>query len=201
VQPVSGRVSGEVRGPDGLPRAEIAVIADRVDAPADPVLAVTDIDGAYVLELDPGRWILHAETPAYQLMWHGGKANPRSANPVDIQVGSAQTADFYLESNPPARIRGRVTNAEGRPLARALVLAAYPPDQPGESPRLVWSSFSDASGDYQLYLPPGAWFLAAAADWRSESLTWWGGTGSLEEADQLGLDADSTVQADFTLLP
>lgn len=183
--PSQGVLSGRVHGPDGQPRAEIDVYADPLDPAQAGRKASTGSDGGYQLELPPGRWLLHAETAAYQLMWYGGSPNPLLAEPLDIAAGQNRRADFYLEPSPPGLIRGQVLDAEGRPLARALVLAAYPPDGEAGGPRLVWSVFSGPDGSFSLALPPGYWFLAGAADWRDPRLRWWGGDGAWESADGL----------------
>lgn len=185
--PSQGILTGRVHGPDGQPRAEIDVFADPLDPAQEGRKASTGSDGGYQLELPPGRWLLHAETAAYQLMWYGGSPNPLLAEPLDIAAGQSRRADFYLEPSPPGLIRGQVQDAEGRPLARALVLAAYPPDGEDAGPRLVWSVFSGADGGFSLSLPPGYWFLAAAADWRDPRLSWWGGDGAWESADGLAV--------------
>lgn len=185
--PSQGVLTGRVHGPDGQPRAEIDVYADPLDPAQGGRKASTGSDGGYLLELPPGRWLLHAETAAYQLMWYGGSPNPLLAEPLDIAAGQSRRADFYLEPSPPGLIRGQVLDAEGRPLARALVLAAYPPDGEDAVPRLVWSVFSGADGTFSLSLPPGYWFLAGAADWRDPRLRWWGGDGAWESADGLAV--------------
>lgn len=185
--PSQGMLTGRVHGPDGQPRAEIDVYADPLDPAQGGRKASTGSDGGYQLELPAGRWLLHAETAAYQLMWYGGSPNPLLAEPLDIAAGQSRRADFYLEPSPPGLIRGQVLDAEGRPLARALVLASYPPDGEDSVPRLVWSVFSGADGSFSLSLPPGYWFLAGAADWRDPRLSWWGGDGAWESADGLAV--------------
>ncbi len=191
--PSQGILTGRVHGPDGQPRAEIDVYAEPLDPAQGARKASTGSDGGYRLELPPGRWLLHAETAAYQLMWYGGSPNPLLAEPVEMAVGQSRRADFYLEPSPPGLIRGQVLDAAGRPLARALVVAAYPPDGEDAGPRLVWSVFSGADGGFSLSLPPGAWHLAAATDWRQPRLAWWGGAGAWEQSDALAVSALAPV--------
>ncbi len=183
---------GRVHGPDGYPRAEIPILVERIDSAGERYELATDIEGRYAFELPPGSWILHAEAPAYQLMWHAGRPNPLSADPIELLAGDEQQADFFLEPHPAARIEGQLLDERGDPIPRALVMAAYPhdPTVPDASPRPVWSSFTHDDGRFALALPPGAWYLAAMPDWRAAEPSWWGGDGSLEEADQMGLSAD-----------
>lgn len=191
--PSEGVLTGRVHGPDGQPRAEIDVYADPLDPAQGGRKASTGSDGAFQLALPPGRWLLHAESAAYQLMWFGGSPNPLLAEPLEIAAGRSQRADFYLEPSPPGLIRGQVLDAAGRPVDRALVVAAYPPDGDDAGPRLVWAVFSGTDGAFSLSLPPGIWHLAAAADWRERDLNWWGGAGAWEQSDALAVSASASL--------
>lgn len=194
---------GNVYGPDGFPRAEISVLADRLDVPAPAVAGSTDLEGRYALALPPGRWLLRVDAPAYQPMWHAGQANPYGADPIELDLGDDRRVDFHLEPNPPWQVEGRVLDAFGAPASQALVLAAYPPDpdRPGEAPRRAWAVFTGPDGRFALALPPGAWYLAASPDWRSVEPSWWGGDGSLEQADRLGIGAQPTTSLELRLRP
>ncbi len=187
-------LAGRVHGPDGQPRAEIALVAVPLDAAVADRLASTDADGSYRLELPPGPWLLHAESPAYQLMWFGGSPNPLLARPLELAADRVQRADFFLEPSPPGLLRGQVLDSGGRPVDRALVLAAYPPLDPGDAPRPAASVFSAADGSFSLSVPPGTWFLAGATTWREPRLAWWGGDGSWEQAGGLAVGGEAAVE-------
>lgn len=181
----TGRIAGLVRGPDGGPRAEILVVADAADGAAPSRSAVTGIDGAYALDLPPGDWLLSARTPAYALMWHPGRASPRGAEALRIALGDARAIDFALESLPGGRIDGRVTAPDGAAVPGALVMAAYPAEAGETAPRLAGATFADGEGRFALPVAPGTWMVVASADPRATALSWWGGDGSLDQADRL----------------
>ena len=177
------------------------MVAEAIGFAAESQSVSTGLDGAYTLELTPGTWHLHAETSAYQLMWYAGQPNPRTASLIQVEAGKLFEADFFLEPNPAGLIQGQVQSADGSPVDRALIMAAYPPDNPGEEPRLVWSAFSNSDGRFRLSVPPGAWYLAAAPDWRSDQLHWWGGDGTLENADRVGVQDHRPTEVEILLAP
>ena len=81
---------------------------------------MTDVNGAYAIEVPAGAWILHAETPAYQLMWHPGKPNPIAAEPVVVAAGATIAVDFSqrIEQRPYSRIRGQCARFAERSIRR-----------------------------------------------------------------------------------
>lgn len=199
--PGTARVAGTVLGRDGLPRAEILILAEPEPPGAGTLWGMSDVEGRYSIDLPPGSWILHAETPAYQLMWHAGKPNPLAAEPITLGPGDAAMVDFHLEPNPAGLVRGRVTDAEGQPVARAAVIAALPDEASPDGARLSSAVFSDADGSFRLAVPPGVYYLAATRSRRAEDLRWWGGDGSFEQADRFGVAADPVQGIELRLSP
>ncbi|RIL05169.1 hypothetical protein DCC79_16260, partial [bacterium] len=196
---VTGVITGTVNGPDGLPRAEILIVAEPDGSGAAPATTLSDVDGAFALTLPPGAWIVHAETPAFQLMWHPGRTNPIHAEPVVVAAGATAAVRFNLEPNPAGTIAGRVTDADGTPRARVAVIAAIPDDGDGGRPILTAAVYSDADGAYTLPVPPGAYLVAAGITRRFGDLVWWGGDGSLEQSDRLGVRGHDPTRADLVL--
>lgn len=192
--PTTGTILGTVRGPDRQPRAEILIVAEMEGGAGAEVSGMTNVAGAYALVLPPGAWIVHAETPAYQLMWHVGKPNPIFADPVEVAIGAVVAVDFDLEPSPAGLIGGRVTDAGGAPIARAVVIAAIPDNGPNRSPVLSTAVFTDDAGEYRLAVPPGAYFLATSLTRRREDLVWWGGDGSFQQADRVGVNGSGSVR-------
>jgi hypothetical protein len=192
--PTTGMIVGTIRGPDRQPRAEILIIAEMEGGAGGQVSGMTNVAGAYALALPPGAWIVHAETPAYQLIWHVGKPNPIFADPVEVSIGTVVGVDFNLEPSPAGLIAGRVTDAGGAPIARAVVIAAIPDNGPNRSPVLSAAVFTDDAGEYRLAVPPGAYFLATSLTRRREDLVWWGGDGSFGQADRVGVNGAVPVR-------
>lgn len=197
---VTGTITGTVKGADGLPRAEILIIAEPEDPAAGaPATTLSDVTGVFVLTLPPGGWIVHAETAAFQLMWHPGRTNPIHAEPIAVAAGATAAVTFNLEPNPAGMVVGRVTDAAGAPRARVAVIAAIPDDGDGGRPILTAAVFTDADGLYALPVPPGAYLIAAATTRRFGDLVWWGGNGTLDQADRIGVRGPDPVRADLVL--
>ncbi len=197
---VTGTITGTVKGADGLPRAEILIIAEPEDpATGAPATTLSNVTGAFALTLPPGAWIVHAETAAFQLMWHPGRSNPIHAEPIAVAAGATAAVTFNLEPNPAGMVVGRVTDAAGAPRARVAVIAAIPDDGDGGRPILTAAVFTDADGEYALPVPPGAYLVAAATSRRFGDLVWWGGDGTLDQADRIGVRGPDPVRADLVL--
>ena len=171
----TGIVAGNVVGPDGLPRAEIWVVAERAVGDGVEARTFTGVDGRYRLELDPGEWIIHTESAFLPMMWHAGWPSPIGATRAIVAAGAEHNVSFHLESRPGGTISGVVTAAGGAPFDRALVVAAYPPGAPGEPPRPAAAGFTGSDGRFEIPIPPGVWVVGAAPDPLGERLTWLGG--------------------------
>lgn len=181
-------VYGQVAGSDDTPVAGAFVYAylsnrNSLRGPADYAARV-DADGSYLLELPAGRYYLICR-------WRASGSTsgpPRSGdamalpagNPVTIAGGVRHRVDFSLQTvgqqqslrqgsltSGDTGIRGRLIDAEGRPVAGAFVLAYSSPDY-RRSPD--WTSLpADDSGQFLLYLPgAGRYCLAARTGSRSQ---------------------------------
>jgi hypothetical protein len=177
----SGGVAGVVLS-DGAPIADARVYAYlRTDtAFRDPGLAAsgpTGPDGAFFLDLPPGRYWLVARKRA-----GGGTAGPLRkgdsfgyfpGNPVEVPGGAParvsipvttlrlrNAPSWSVDARSPASIEGRILGTDGRP-RRGVYAAIY--DNPDLLNRPV--SLSDVTGEdgrYRLAVPfPGTWYLGA----------------------------------------
>ncbi len=104
--------------------------------------AVTDGRGAFVLpDVQPGRWMVRVSAPGLR------------AHEVGVQVPASGSVrlDFDLtpERQAKALLRGRVTGAEGEPLADAVV----------EVMHTYWRTQSRPNGAFEIPVPPGTWRL------------------------------------------
>ncbi|MFN8422106.1 MAG: carboxypeptidase regulatory-like domain-containing protein [Anaerolineae bacterium] len=177
-------VAGTVTGPDGLPRAEVRIVARPMDDALATVEGGTNGEGAYTLTLPPGRWSVHAEAGAYLAAWPDGGVTPMDGPATDAVAGETTRVDFALRAAPGGAIRGRVIDREGWPVPGALVVAAEPDRERGGYTRFVAATFTADDGTYGLAVMSGGWLVAATADWRASDLVWWGG-GDLITVERL----------------
>lgn len=187
----AGIVAGHVAGPDGLPRSEIWIVAERAAGAPDRIRTYSDVEGRFRLELDPGRWIVHARSAAHPLMWHPGRPSPHDAGVLDITAGASIDLAFHLETRPEGSIMGTITDAAGSPVDGALAVAAFPPAALGDAPRSAASALSGADGRFEIPVAPGVWLVGATSDPRGESMSWWGG-GSPAAAERIVVRADAS---------
>lgn len=192
-------IAGTVYDADAAPMAGARVVAEAAGGGTE-VVAETDALGRYTLAVAAGSWLVHVEAAGHALMWRSGKPTPLDADAIDAAAASA--VDFYLEPAANWSIRGTVVDASGSPVARALVLAAPPDRARGGARRPSAAAYTDASGNYFLPVPTGAWLVATTLDWRGSALSWWGGDGSLSTADAVPVGDDAPSDGiDLTLQP
>lgn len=187
-------IAGIVIGADGGPLAGARVVVEPFDG-GGAIVAVTAADGRYSVDVAPGRWLVHAGADGYALMWHGGAPAPLAAPAIDVTDDlPGPTVDFALEPVPGLFIRGRVVDAAGNGVPGALVVAARPGDRAVDVGAAAAAVYADSGGNYSLPITPGGWLVAATADWRRGAMAWWGGDGSILEADRVSVDVD--IRAD-----
>ncbi|MCB0216496.1 MAG: carboxypeptidase regulatory-like domain-containing protein [Caldilineae bacterium] len=162
----------------------------------------------------PGRYPVTAllEVAVDQAATIGSSAGPGKRDavkvPFVIEVREPQRPKPEPKPAPVAggAVSGRVLDADGAPIAKALVLAApratgalVPPPSTSRRP----STFSDENGDYRLELPVGSWALGAMRGNTNAAggpIVWWDGRVTLEEADPVTLaDGDLREGIDFRL--
>jgi len=129
---------------------------------------VTDADGVYAFEVDPGEWILNASAFGYGTTYLT----------TTVDAGGAAGADLSLEARPRARVSGRVTRSDGAfPIGATIHVIDTP-----AAPAVV-----DALGDYGLDLPRDATYVLEARL-----------NGMLAARAEVSLDGDATEDFELT---
>ncbi|MCB0216497.1 MAG: carboxypeptidase regulatory-like domain-containing protein [Caldilineae bacterium] len=210
--PLTGNIVGRVTGGAGL--ALEGVVIEAQDANGVTVgRARSNAAGAYRIDdLAPGSYLVHALPGDLNFLeqWFEGKASPRGADPVTVERGST-TSDIDFDLIAGGSITGRVTDAEGRPLAGIDIAAgllasgARPgtPTDPGLVAGLLpgHRTRTNAEGYYSLQpLAAGRWWLRAS-DPQGKYLTeFWDDKPSLDQADPIGVVAGKLrADMDFSL--
>lgn len=181
-------ITGKVTDRTGAPAAGAYVYAYRsprggLRGPADFEAAV-GADGRYLLDLVEGSYHLVARQRP-----EGGDAGPPRAgdawalpakNPVTVMSGKLVTADFALHmvtqpmlmregtlTSGDTGLTGTLTDAAGRPLAGAFVIA-YPDGDLKRMPEATSPAVGE-DGRFTLYVDrPGRWCLAARTRTRGQ---------------------------------
>jgi len=148
---------GVVRAADGAELASVAIRLQSTDPrrPAEAAFARTDERGRFVLsDLPPDRYRVQATLPCGTAV-----AAPRE---LELVPGLAAWMDLVAERTT-ARVRGRVTDALGRPLGGApVVCEAAPPTGPAQTrggttswSRVLGRTSTEADGTFELTGLPG----------------------------------------------
>ena len=168
---------GTVTDVNGKPVAGAEVTLYRgknVKKPADFASPRTGPDGLYTVTAPPGHYwavaMLRQGERRFGPLELGDKYSGEAVE-VEIKAGAKARQDFVVmdlreaaqqhrkRNKDLVRLRGRILDRNGRPLALAYAVADRQP-QFKELPAYL-SAWTDASGDYILLLPPGKYYLAA----------------------------------------
>jgi protocatechuate 3,4-dioxygenase beta subunit len=150
-------LTGSVRdAATGQPLLRATVVATNASLDLD-VEADTDARGNYLFKgLPPARYRLYAGRPGYV----SGPADYATAEPLDMRSVGAGRRDFTLKALP--RARGRVVDAEQRPVDGALVALGFK-STPNIYSRWISGSsgegetaWTGADGAFSLVLPDPA---------------------------------------------
>lgn len=194
--------------------------------PADPSLgpvARTDENGAYVLRVPEGGYLVMAQAEGYAPQWFDGVKEPGEATRVKVSEARPATGiDFDLEPaarpEPPVPsdggwIAGRLEGIDGR-TTRARVFAV-PVDRLPDDPSLlppgalpfptdVPATATREDGTYRLPAPPGAYIVAlvVSSSDRASGLRvlYYDGVDEIDEATEVTVIAGETTEdVDFLL--
>lgn len=131
--------------------------------------AETGDDGKYTLkDVKPGRYRLSAEKAGYQATAYGAK-NPGEAlgQTLRIDAGAALTG-MNIPLPKQGVIAGKITDNDGEPVAKALVLAMNSMYANGKKVRLPAGTvpvMSNDLGEYRIgQLPPGKFIVCAVLE-------------------------------------
>jgi len=176
----TGIFSGQVVDVSKLPveGAEIFIYTTtNVRGPADYISPPTDKDGGFRVSLPPG--VYWAVARARQGDAKIGPLMPNdrhSGEPLEIEITTGETlqenftvmnlkesAQFIQKIDAGfAKIQGRILDKDGQPIKNAYAYA-FQEGAATEIPAFL-SAWTDSSGTYTLFLPPGTYYLGMATE-------------------------------------
>jgi protocatechuate 3,4-dioxygenase beta subunit len=119
----AGEVSGRLTDEKGQPLAGVEIsarreveLAPRMFTQGDSPSARTGADGSYRLRLPPGQWQVRAE-----LYPEGALGEDEHRPEPGVRVAAGENTHLDLTLPAPVRLRARVLDADGRPVAGAWV--------------------------------------------------------------------------------
>lgn len=152
---LGARVSGTVTDPAGMPLANVSVLAYTADGRFVTYVS-TGPDGRFTLTLPRGSYRFTAVDPAsiYAAGFLNGATSFSASSPVTVFEGQLRT-DLAFQLERGGLVGGRVLDPSGAGIG-GITVAAYNVD--GTMRTFVTT---DASGNYVLLLPSGAFRIAA----------------------------------------
>jgi hypothetical protein len=125
--------------------------------------AITDADGAFRFEaVAPGDYVVELSARGYRPAAAVSLKPGQAASWLHFSAGQSITG-AVAALDPPAVVSGRVTDADGEPMAGAQVEALARHWQSGLAmPQTVASSVTGEHGEYRLSLNSGRYFLSAS---------------------------------------
>jgi len=177
-------------------------------APPGPNSAagVTDAEGyTTIRDLAPGQYQVYARRTGYagvaQTIWETIQATGTVSSVVEVNAGETPVETSLL-MNPTATVSGRIRDAMGNPAVNACVLLGALNRENG---RIVFlpgaHAFTDASGDYRMeFLTPGTYVLRVNFA-GSPGGFYFPGTGNLDAAVSLKLEAGHVTTGIDVKLP
>ena len=148
-----------------------------VRRPADYISAPTDNEGRFQISLPPG--LYWAVARARQGEAEVGPLMPddkHSGKPLEIEITTGETleesftvmnlkesAQFIQKIDSAyTKIQGRILDKDGQPIKNAYAYA-FQNEASTEIPSFL-SAWTDDSGTYTLFLPPGTYYLGMATE-------------------------------------
>ncbi|HEX6684870.1 MAG TPA: carboxypeptidase-like regulatory domain-containing protein [Candidatus Limnocylindrales bacterium] len=168
-----GTISGVFIGPAG-PMPSVRILAKSMTNPFESVRTSTVRDGTFSMRIVRGDYKLSFQPPPGLLdQWAPGAEQEWAAKVITVAAG----AEIKLEERalPTARIEGRLTDAAGRPVASAGVVA----ENPGLDRQ--FQATTDEDGEWFLTVRPGTYAIRYATSTQAR------------EADPVTVEAGKTV--------
>lgn len=148
---LAAELRGRVSDSDGAPVADAQVWGVSVSGYQGP--ALTDAAGDYVLELPAGLWRSFVLPPVQHAPSVGATGLYDCAQP-GLLLGDEDVGEMDLVVGPGRTVRGRVLDAEGLPVAGALVSVS-------QSSAAIWDPvYTDAEGRFSIAAFPDGYSLA-----------------------------------------
>lgn len=220
-----GSIEGHVYGANGQAIEGAVILPSRpatLASPGGPVGSAngtrTDADGYYAIKLPVGKYLVRAVARDHAAQYYKGAAEAKDAELVPVEAGQrTEDIDFALALAAPPNpgpapapltgVSGKVVDADGNPIVRAMVQAAplatgaiAPP--PNTRRPTTWT---DENGEYLLELKPGAYAVGAIRANNNSAggggpMHWWDGKDALEDADPIMLvEGDLREDVNFGL--
>ena len=148
------QIRGRIVGPDGEPLAGILVLACPTDG-RQCNLSASAADGAFAVVVDePGEYHISADLGnSCQAFFRSGVATTNSNSASLITVADEHVSGILVQVPPNAcahKIRGSITQPDGRPLAGSRVTACLEVD--GSCMERVWRD-TDVAGVFTVTVP------------------------------------------------
>ena len=150
----------------------VASLNQRNTGPAQVVTTISD--GKFLFEnVKPGTYNIKATLGGYAPAEYGQRGPNGRGMSITVKAGQ-KVQDLSLTMTPGGTVMGRVTDANGEPLSRALIQAqklVY--QETGRSLVTVQAVYTDDRGDYRLFwLPAGQYYISGTpSDDRMRTMT------------------------------
>jgi hypothetical protein len=148
--------------------------SSNVRRPADFISSLSDRAGTVQIVLPPGKYWAVARFKSdgkYGPLLPGDK---HSGEPLEVELNTNETAANFVvadirelgqkkraSATDAVRLKGRVVDAQGVPVAQAVVFANRSKEF-NELPEFV-SAWTEVDGVYEVYLPPGGTYYVGAS--------------------------------------
>jgi len=175
----------------------VHVVAWKPLAPNHKFHTLTDENGNYILDgLSSGAYVVAANVTGYEREFYDNVKREIDATFVSVTAPNETPGiDFSLAIK--AALKGLVTDEQGNPIPRALVLVKKKIDASLDAARYAGKAVTNADGEYAVQLSPGTYIvLATAKDYVEE---WYEDAATPAEADPVVIVEDEHTIIDFQL--
>jgi len=144
---------------DGQPLKKVAIRIFSDDAEENSYPTLTDAEGHFKIEdMKPGHYNVHIERSGYL---EAGKHKGRYHSQALTLKRGQELRDLVFRMQPAAVIAGKIVDAEGDPVARAIIYVTRSGSGSRSNLPLGYQRTNDL-GEYRIFdLPPGHYLLLA----------------------------------------